>query len=231
MILAAGRGSRLRPLTDHTPKPLVQVGTDPRDTLIDARLRACRAAGIQTVVINTAWLGAQIVDAIGDGSAWEVQVQYSHEGDTGLETGGGLKRALPLLGSAPFVVTNADVWTDFDVRRLVTVAEQWPGGHAGRLAHLVLVDNPPWRPRGEFDLTDAGGGEVRVIRGERYTLAGLHVIAPELLAGDHPDAFSVVPLLFEAIDAGHVTGERLTGHWSDIGTPDRLEELRTALSN
>lgn len=216
-VLAAGRGERLRPLTDTTPKPLLDVGGRP---LIEHHLRALARAGICEVVVNLGWLGEQIRQRLGDGSALGVTVRYSDEGWPALETGGGIRHALPLLGDAPFLLVNADVWTDYPLQALCERAQALP---AGDRAHLVLVDNPPQHAQGDFVLRGervSAGGEPR------YTYSGLGVLHPALFAATrtpgHPARFPLAPLLRTAMDAGQVGGEHYTGQWSDIGTPERL---------
>jgi MurNAc alpha-1-phosphate uridylyltransferase len=227
LILAAGRGERMRPLTETTPKPLLEAGGKP---LIEWHLEALARAGVHEVVINTAHLAARFPAALGDGSRWGVRIAYSHEGEEPLETGGGMLHALALLGDAPFIAINGDVWMDYDLARL-----REPVG----LAHLVLVDNPPHHARGDFRL-DASG---RVSDGgpPRLTFSGLGVYRPALLAhwreviGDsagsrrEPPAFPLAPLLRAAMAAGSVSGERFTGTWFDVGTPERLQALRSRL--
>lgn len=211
MILAAGRGERMRPLTDHTPKPLLQAGGR---RLIEYHLDALARVGFVDVVINHAHLGAQIEQALGDGSRYGVRIRYSPEGDQALETGGGIFRALPLLGDGPFLVVNGDVWTDYPFAQI-------PREPAG-LAHLVLVDNPPQHPQGDFALMDS---LVRNDGPERLTFSGIGVYRPELFADCAPGAFPLAPLLRRAAEAGLVGGEHYRGRWMDIGTPERLAQL------
>lgn len=215
MILAAGRGERMRPLTDERPKPLLTAGGRP---LIDRHLEALAQAGFTDVVINLAWLGDAIRAHVGDGSAWRLRVQYSEEGERGLETLGGIVRALPLLGDAPFVVVNGDVFTDYPLARLRP---------PDALAHLVLVDNPPQHAGGDFALT---GGRVRASDGQRLTFAGIGVYRPELFHGQSDGPAPLGPLLREAIARGQVSGEHYRGVWQDIGTPERLAALDAALA-
>jgi len=215
MILAAGRGERLRPLTDHLPKPLLAVGGRP---LIEHQVRALVAAGFTQLVINHAYLGERIEAALGDGALWGAQITYSHEPQA-LETGGGLFNALPLLGSDPFAVVNADVWTDLDYRLL----QRPPDG----LAHLLLVDNPAHHPGGDFALID---GLARN-RGEpRYTFSGIGVYRPELFDGCEPGAFPLAPLLRAACDIGRVSAWHHAGRWMDVGTAERLRQVDALLS-
>lgn len=217
MILAAGRGERMRPLTDHTPKPLLEVAGMP---LIGWQLQRLAAAGVDTVVINTAWLGEQIEAAVGDGGAWGVQVHYSREPAGALDTGGGILEALPLLGDAPFWVVNGDVWSDYPLQRL-------PRAPAAA-AHLVLVDNPDHNPDGDFAL-DAQG-RVSAVGGRRLTFAGMGAFHPRLWRGCQRGCFPLAPLLRGAAQDGELTGEHWSGDWLDVGTPERLEELRRRLS-
>lgn len=217
MILAAGKGERMRPLTLHTPKPLVRAADTP---LIEFHLRALVEAGIRELVINHAWLGQQIEDHLGDGARFGLSIRYSAEGEP-LETGGGIFRALPLLGDEPFLVVNGDVWTDFDFRRL----RQPLHG----LAHLVLVDNPAHHPRGDFRLegervSDALEGEPSL------TYSGIAVLHPRLFADCQPGAFKLAPLLRQAMAAGLVSGEYFAGRWVDVGTHERLAEVERLLT-
>lgn len=211
MILAAGRGERMRPLTDRTPKPLLQAGGKP---LIAYHLEAVAAAGIRDVVINLAWLGEQIRGFVEQGAAWGVNVAYSPEGERGLETGGGIFRALSLLGPEPFCLINGDVWTDYPVGWL-------PRQPAG-LAHLVMVENPPQHPRGDFCLR---GGRILEGGDVRLTYSGVGVYRPELFLDARPGVFPLAPLLRGAATAGRLSGEYYRGRWVDVGTPDRLEAL------
>jgi len=214
MILAAGRGERMRPLTLARPKPLLDVGGQP---LIEHHLRALAAAGCTQVIVNLSWLGEQIRAALGDGSRFGIEIRYSDEGPEPLETGGGVFRALPLLGSAPFLVLNGDVWSDYPYAQL----NDLPG--TGDLAHLVLVPNPPHNPRGDFVLED--GRMLEGLPGERFTFSGIGVYRPELLDGCRDGVFKLAPLLRAAARAGRVSAEMYRGDWLDIGTPERLAEL------
>ncbi|MBK8182443.1 MAG: nucleotidyltransferase family protein [Candidatus Competibacteraceae bacterium] len=213
MILAAGRGERMRPLTDHTPKPLLVVASKP---LIVHHMEALRAAGITELVINTGHLAEQLPAALGTGLDWGVQITYSPEPPDALETGGGIFQALPLLGSQPFLVVNGDVWTDYPFGGLAMT----PTG----LAHLVLVNNPPHHPQGDFCLEN-NRGRVGAFGVQRLTFSGISVLRPELFAGCTPGRFPLGPLLRRAMGDGAVTGEHYTGAWRDIGTPQRLAEL------
>lgn len=218
-ILAAGRGERMRPLTDATPKPLLTVGGR---ALIEYHLAALAAAGVREVVVNLGWLGGRVRETLGDGARYGVSIAYSDEGWPALETGGGLLRALPLLGSAPFVVVNGDVHTDFPLSRLVDRAVHWPRDD---LAHLVLVPNPAHHPQGDFGLRD---GRVCVEAPMRHTFSGLSVLNPQLFAGQVDGAFPLAPLLHRAMAQERVAGELHTGAWSDVGTPERLQALQAA---
>ena len=237
MILAAGRGERMRPLTDTTPKPLLPVGGRP---LIEWHLVGLARAGIREVVINHAWLGAQIVAALGDGARYGLAIRYSDEGDAALETGGGIFKALPWLGPAPFVVVNGDVWTDFDHRRL-------PELDPAALAALILVPNPPQHPRGDFALvprtapgdTGAGAAADRTCRHDvvaepgvepRHTFSGIGVYRPAFFAGCSPGKFPMLPLFRRAAAEGRLRGRLYHGQWHDIGTPERLRELDMRLA-
>jgi len=210
MILAAGRGERMRPLTDTRPKPLLQVAGQ---ALIEYHLQNIQRAGITEVVINHAWLGEKIEAALGDGGRYGLQISYSPEGEA-LETGGGLLRALPLLGEAPFIAINGDIWTDYPLKQL-------PAEPAG-LAHLVLVDNPPHHPAGDFALHD---GHVLSTGEPRFTFSGIGVYRPELFHGQQQARFPLAPLLREAMARDAISGEHYGGQWFDIGTPQRLQEL------
>lgn len=217
MILAAGRGERMRPLTLATPKPLLEAGGAP---LIVHHLRALRAAGFADVVVNLSWLGDQIRAALGDGSRFGMRLHYSDEGPEPLETGGGIFRALPLLGAGPFLVLNGDVWTDIDAARL----RERLAPHD--LAHLVLVPNPAHNERGDFVLAN---GRIVEAAGERLTFSGVGVYRAELFDGCRDGVFKLAPLLRAAARAGRLSGERHEGAWLDIGTPERLAQLDALL--
>ena len=216
MILAAGKGERMRPLTLTTPKPLVRAGGVP---LIEYHLRSLAAAGFTEIVINHAWLGQQIEDYLGDGSRYGVSIQYSPEGEP-LETGGGIYRALPLLGDEAFVVVNGDIWTDYDF----SVLHQPIVG----LAHLVLATNPAHHPSGDFQLID---GKVRDGQPATDTLtySGIAVLHAQLFEGCSAGAFKLAPLLRAAMANGQVSGERLNGLWVDVGTHERLAEVEALI--
>jgi MurNAc alpha-1-phosphate uridylyltransferase len=211
MVLAAGRGERLRPLTDTTPKPLLEVRGE---TLLGWHLRALARAGVREVVINLAWLGGQIRSRIGDGAAYGLQVQYSPEPEGALETGGGIFQALPLLGPGPFLVVNGDTYADIDFAQLAIAPHE--------LAHLVLVPNPAHHPGGDFALRD---GLVQSQGDPRFTYSGIGVYRPGLFAGCQPGRFPLLPLLQAAIAAQALGGELHAGAWTDVGTVERLAAL------
>jgi N-acetyl-alpha-D-muramate 1-phosphate uridylyltransferase len=228
LIFAAGLGERMRPLTDHTPKPLLKVGGKP---LIVWHLEKLAAAGVHYVVINTSHLAEQFPDTLGDGSCWGLRIRYAYEGTTPLETGGGMLNALPLLGSEPFIAVNGDIWCDADFAAL-------PSEPAG-LAHLLLVDNPVQHPHGDFAL-DAQG----IVHDEgdaRLTFSGIGVYRHELLrnwrdvigaaagAEAQPPHFRLVPLLRAAMASTAINGDHYHGAWTDVGTPGRLAQLEAAL--
>lgn len=219
MILAAGRGERMRPLTDHTPKPLLPVGGEP---LIGWHIKRLRAAGISELVINHAWLGERIEAALGDGAAYGVRIAYSREG-TALETAGGIATALPLLGEAPFIVVNGDVLTDIDFATLADAAARLDGRTA--LAHLLLVPNPPHHPGGDFGLLADGRLSASPADGEALTFSGIAAYHPALFAATPPhQPAKLAPLLRAAMAQGRVSGARHDGLWLDVGTVERLAE-------
>lgn len=215
MILAAGRGERLRPLTDSVPKPLVDLAGKP---LIEYHLASLAQAGFREVVINQGHLGGQLASALGNGGRWGINIHWSDEQPTALETGGGIFKALPLLGTGPFLVINGDVWTDYPFARLRAIKCDW--------AHLVMVPNPAHNPDGDFALL---GARIREDGPARQTFSGIGVYHPRLFDGCSPGKFSVVPLLRTAMREHLVTGELFTGAWDDIGTLERLETLRQSL--
>jgi MurNAc alpha-1-phosphate uridylyltransferase len=220
MILAAGRGERFRPITDSLPKPLIAVRGE---MLIERHLRRLAVAGVREVVINLGWLGEKIETTLGDGARLGLAIAWSREGWPCLETGGGVRRALPLLGAGPFLLLNADVWTDYPLADLLQRAAAFP---ADDLAHMVLVPNPPHHPRGDCSLA---GGRVVPACAETYTFSGLSVLRPELFAPTDDGAFPLWPLLRQAAILGRVSGEVYAGRWSDVGTPQRLEALEHQL--
>ena len=216
MVLAAGRGERMRPITDTVPKPLVRVGGRP---LIAWHLAALARAGVREVVINLSWLGEQLRTALGAGADFGLRITYSEEGPVPLETGGGIFRALPLLGPEPFLVLSGDIWTDIDLGSVQLEPEAQ--------AHLVLIPNPPHHPRGDFGLE----GNVVVQRdSERLTYANVGIYRPEFFAGCAAGRFPLLEPLNRAIAARLVRGEVHRGAWSDVGTPDRLAQLEARLS-
>jgi MurNAc alpha-1-phosphate uridylyltransferase len=229
LVLAAGLGERMRPLTDTTPKPLLHAGGKP---LIAWHLEKLAALGVREVVINTSWLASQFPASLGDGAHWGLRLHYAYEGATPLETGGGMWNALPLLGDAPFIVVNGDVWTDYDFARLPHTI----GGDA----HLVLVDNPSQHPHGDFALD---GGRVESDGPGRLTFAGIGIYRRGLfdgwrrIIGDAPGAnavpprFKLAPLLRAAMAQGRVSGEHHRGAWTDVGTPARLARLNSELES
>ena len=214
MILAAGRGERLRPLTDECPKALLRVGDK---TLIETNLERLARAGVRRVVVNLDWLGERIVEALGEGRRYGLQVIYSPEYGEVLETGGGIRRALPLLGSSPFWVVNADVWSGYALKAPVLANDV--------LGHLVLVPTPSWRGQGDFDLEGR-----RVTRSERpaLTFSGIGLYRPELFADAPAGRYPLAPLLFAAAARGQLTGELYRGRWEDVGTAERLARVRRA---
>lgn len=217
MILAAGRGERMRPLTDVLPKALLEAGGTP---LIVHQITALVAAGFSEIIINYAYRGEQLVAALGEGAAFGARITYAPEPPGALETGGGIFNALAQLGGPAFVVVNADVWTDYPYARL----RQAPAG----LAHLVLVDNPTHHPDGDFALDGQGRVDARN-EGQRLTFSGIGVYRPALFAGCRPGVFPLAPLLRTALRAGAVSGEHYAGRWVDVGTPARLAALDQAL--
>lgn len=224
MILAAGRGERMRPLTDHTPKPLLKVGKEP---LIGWHLRRLKQAGFSEVVINHAWLGQQIEDTLQDGSDYGLNIAYSAEGAQGLETAGGIATALPLLGEEPFLVINGDVLTDIDFEALKKEADKVDGEHL--LAHLCLVNNPEHNPQGDFGLQD---GRVISHAATQHTFSGCGVYHPNLFQ-DTPahQAAKLAPLLRSAMDNKQVSGSLHQGLWLDVGTVERLEQANQLMQN
>lgn len=216
MILAAGRGERLRPLTDTTPKPLLKVG---EYSLIEHHLMALKKAGIEDVVVNLAWLGDQIESQLGDGSQYGVDIHYSYEMGQALETGGGIANALSLLGDDVFIVTNADIWTDYAYQNL-------PSSLNG-LAHLVMVDNPPQHIEGDFSLEN----DLLHDTGEQQkTFSGIGVYSPDLFKDMTESIFPLAPLLRTAMQKELISGEHFQGQWFDIGTVERLQSLNEKLN-
>jgi N-acetyl-alpha-D-muramate 1-phosphate uridylyltransferase len=217
MILAAGRGERLRPLTDTTPKPLIEVGGRP---LIVRHLERLSAAGFEEVVINLSWLGEQIAGFLGDGRTFGLNIRYSEEPPGALETAGGIVQALPLLGEAPFVAISADILTDYPFGQLRTADLTRP-------VHLVLVDNPPHHPDGDFSLEK---DRVHPAGRNRLTFSGIAVFDPAVFAGLPPGHRALRPVLEQAIARDRVSGEHYTGQWTDIGTPQRLADAQQSFA-
>ena len=224
LVFAAGLGERMRPLTDHTPKPLLRAGGK---TLMEWHLERLAAVGVDEVVVNTAWLAEQFPATLGDGSRWGLRLTYSYEGATALETGGGMLKALASLGDEPFIAVNGDIWCDFDFSRLPAAASHD--------AHLVMVDNPVQHPQGDFALDAAG--LVHANGAQRLTFSGIGLYRARILSGwrdiigDMPDTrrdpprFKLAPLLIAAMAQGRVSGEHHRGRWTDVGTPQRLQQL------
>lgn len=229
LIFAAGLGERMRPLTDRTPKPLLHAGGKP---LIVWHLEKLAAIGVSEVVINTSWLAEQFPSVLGDGSRWGLRLAYSYEGPVPLETGGGMRRALDLLGGEPFLAINGDIWTDFDFSHLPPA----PEGDA----HLVMVENPVQHPQGDFVLRD--DGQLLAEGGARLTFSGIGLYRPRLLhewrsvIGDapgvdaQPPRFKLAPLLRAAMTEGRISGQHHCGRWTDVGTPQRLAQLDSELA-
>ncbi len=216
MILAAGRGERMRPLSDRTPKPLLPVAGK---ALLVHLIESLACAGLRELVVNYAHLGRQIADYLGDGHRFGVHIAYSPEPEGGLETGGGIYQALSLLDNDPFVVVNGDIWTDYPFINLPKTLDG--------LAHLVLVDNPPHHPQGDFHLD---GGRVTVAGVPRLTFSGIGVYRRKLFEHCVPGRFPLVPLLRAAMERGQIGGEYYGGRWRDVGTPERLAGLDRELA-
>lgn len=216
MILAAGRGERMRPLTDHTPKPLLPVAGKP---MIQYHIETLAAAGVGEIVINLAWLGSQLRAALGDGSQFGVRIEYSDEGDSALETGGGVFQALPLLagssGKDRFIVVSGDVFTAYPLGDAVKKLA------AEDVAHFVVVPNPDFHTRGDFGLA----GDRLTDSGERYTYANIGVFDPEFFKGCKPGRFPLAPLMFDWIRQGRVSGELYRGVWHNVGTHQQLQQI------
>ena len=217
MIFAAGRGERLRPLTDATPKPLLRAGGK---MLIEHHLEKLAAAGVEEIVINTSHLAEQFPAALGDGTRWGLRIHYSYEGPQPMETGGGVRHALPLLGAEPFIGVSADIVSDFDYATL-------PENPAG-LAHLVMVPNPAFHPRGDFWLDEMLLNEDGI--GERLTFGNIGVYRPELVAGETATRFKLLPIYQRAIRERKLGGDRYVGFWRNIGTSTDLAELDSILA-
>ncbi len=251
MILAAGRGERMRPLTDHTPKPLLQVGGKP---LLQWHLEALADSGFKSVVMNVAYLGSQIEEFVGDGSRWGLRVRFSHEPQGALETAGGIAQARPWMDEsllsqtvnaeesqgAPFFVINADIWTDWPRVQAFEIAREMQTTRA--LAHIVLVDNPPHHPQGDFELGADGSPRPLAIPSviaspkgvaihPSLTFSGIGIYRPALFSDIQPGQRApLAPALRKAMAAGQCTASHYRGKWSDIGTPERLNEMNAAMS-
>ena len=218
MILAAGHGKRMRPLTNNTPKPLLKVGGQP---LIVWHIQRLKQSGVKEFIINLGWLGWKIPETLGDGSQWGVSIKYSDEQEKGpLETAGGIIQALPLLGHEPFIVVNGDIWCDYTYKP-ITLTEN-------NLAHLILVGNPEHNPKGDFCLQDQ---RIYNSGHPSYTFSGIGYYHPAFFATQPQGKAALAPLLREAIEQNHVSGEYFQGDWRDIGTPERLQLLNNDLGN
>lgn len=211
MILAAGRGERMRPLTDTTPKPLLKID---QHCLIEHHILNLKAAGFTDLVINTAWLADKIHQQLGDGSHYGVSINYSDEKEA-LETGGGIKNALPLLGNEDFLVVNGDIWCDYTYKNLTPIKEDL-------LAHLILVDNPEHNPAGDFSIQNKLLSNNTV---NKLTFSGIGIYKAEFFANEN-NRFPLAPLLRQAADANKISAEHYTGKWLDVGTPERLQQLK-----
>jgi N-acetyl-alpha-D-muramate 1-phosphate uridylyltransferase len=217
MILAAGRGERMRPLTDKAPKPLLEIAGK---ALIVYQIEALKSAGVENIVINTGHLGDQIQSRLGAGESFGVRIRYSDEADDILETAGGIIKALPLLGDSPFIVTNADIYTDFDYQ---TLPEQLQSD-----AHLVLVNNPPHHPQGDFAFEE---GRILKKGKKVLTYSGIGLFHPRFFKNCDPGRSPLAPLLHKSAHANNLTAQHYEGLWSDVGTPSRLEEINRNLIN
>jgi len=212
MILAAGRGERLRPLTDQTPKPLLQAGPH---RLIEYHLFNLAEAGFKEVVINVSWLGQQIIDSLGDGAHYGLDIQYSNEGEQPLETGGGIVNALGLLGEDPFLVINGDIWSDYPFASLKNKT-------LTGLAHLILIQNPEHNPEGDFYIND---GLLALEGTEPYTFSGIAIYDRDFFKTQSASVFPLAPLFRHYANQGLISAELYRGNWMDIGTRERLESL------
>jgi len=218
MILAAGRGERMRPLTDTTPKPLLKVNNK---ALIEYTIENLVKSGITDIVINLAYLGEQIEAYLADGSRYQANIHYSYEGTTGLETAGGIKNALPLLGDSTFLVVNADIYCDYPLQQLLQKDFD--------LAHLVLVKNPSHNPNGDFAI--ANNSHLNTISSPKHTFSGIGLYKPELFTKLNTGKSALAPLLKNAMLSQHISGELYSGTWVDIGTVERLKSLDQQLSH
>lgn len=216
LIFAAGKGERMRPLTLVTPKPLLEVGGK---ALIVWHIEKLAALGVRDIVINTSWLAQRFHEVLGDGTRWGVRLHYSYEGEEPLETGGGMLKALPLLGDDPFIAINGDIWTDQDFALLPPAPSQ--------RVHVLLIPLPDFRKAGEFELL--ASALLPDHDGQLYTFSGIAVYRREFIAHRTPGRFSVLPDLIDCLQCGLATVSRLHGEWQDVGTPTRLTELDAQL--
>ena len=226
MILAAGKGTRLRPLTLETPKPLVEVGGQP---LIIWHIKALQAAGITDITINASWLADKLMDTLGDGTQFGVQLHWSLEADEPLETAGGIFKALQTgkLKNEPFILVNSDVWTTFDFSQLVTYELS-----ADQRAHLLLIDNPEHNEGGDFAINNGLASEQAIGDADKYTFAGISVVSPRLVNGlVSGQSAALGPLLRQAMIKFQVTAEIMPDNWIDVGTPERLKQVNTFIEN
>ena len=226
MILAAGKGTRLRPLTLETPKPLVEVGGQP---LIVWHIKALQAAGITDITINASWLADKLMQALGDGAEYGVKLHWSVEDDEPLETAGGIFNALQTgkLQDAPFILVNSDVWTTYDFAQL----QDYTLG-PDQLAHLLLIDNPEHNEGGDFAINNGLASEQAIGEGDKYTFAGISVVSPRLVDGlVSGQSAALGPLLRQAMIKFQVTAEIMPDNWIDVGTPERLEQVNTFIEN
>jgi MurNAc alpha-1-phosphate uridylyltransferase len=226
MILAAGKGTRLRPLTLETPKPLVEVGGQ---SLIIWHIKALQAAGITDITINASWLADKLMDTLGDGTQFGVQLHWSLEADEPLETAGGIFKALQTgkLKNEPFILVNSDVWTTFDFSQLVTYELS-----ADQRAHLLLIDNPEHNEGGDFAINNGLASEKAIGDADKYTFAGISVVSPQLVDGlVSGQSAALGPLLRQAMIKFQVTAEIMHDNWIDVGTPERLEQVNTFIEN
>ena len=218
MILAAGRGERLRPLTDSTPKPLLKVG---EKSLIEYHLYKLADAGVKEVIINTAWLGEKIQQALGEGKKYGLNIFYSDEGEQALETAGGIIKALTLLGDEPFLIINGDIFTDYDFKKLASF-------ELNAEAHLVMVDNPEHNTKGDFALTD---GWLENSGDRQYTYSGIGIYTKNFFAGCTEGIRALAPILKEKIAQQKVSGELFKNSWTDVGTVERLQALNNQINS
>jgi len=225
MILAAGRGERMRPLTDKMPKSMLEISGKP---LIQYHVENLVQAGIVDIVINHALFGEQIEAHLNDGKSLGASITYSAEGDQPLETAGGIVKALPLLGDKSFITVNADIWTDFPFQSLLRECDGLPDDPANNLAHIILVDNPEYNPNGDFALSDR---KVLNQGDPMLTFSGISIFKPEFFKDCPSGSASLAPLLRLAISLGQVTGSHYQGQWLDIGTPERLFDLRQKIES